>query len=94
MSSTLFSLRQEKNMENKTVDEYKTKDLGEAGSLIVKGENLIRIERNGKVCWFVFQDKAECLRISNLFFFGRLEVNARDYFEALGRLKNRIFHEV
>lgn len=78
-------------MENRIVDEYRTKDLGEAGALIVKGKQLLKIERLGKVCWFIFQDRKNCQDISKQFFFGDLQVNALNYFEALGRLKNRIF---
>lgn len=78
-------------MEIRIVDEYRTKDLGEAGALIVKGKQLLKIERLGKVCWFIFQDRESCQVISKQFFFGDLQVNALNYFEALGRLKNRIF---
>ena len=78
-------------MENRIVDEYRTKDRGEAGALIVKGKQLLKIERLGKVCWFIFQDRENCQDISKQFFFGDLQVNALNYFEALGRLKNRIF---
>ncbi|OGK18670.1 hypothetical protein A3B50_00610 [Candidatus Roizmanbacteria bacterium RIFCSPLOWO2_01_FULL_40_42] len=70
---------------------YKTKDLAEAGTLILLKQRLISIEREGRVCWFVFQNRGECERLSNQFFFGECLVNARDYHEALGRLKNRIF---
>ncbi len=70
---------------------YKTKDLAEAGALIVKKQQLVEIEREGKTCWFVFQNGQECQRLSNEFFFGELLLNARDYYEALNRLKNRIF---
>lgn len=70
---------------------YKTKDLAEAGGLIVKKQNLIRIDRKGTVCWFVFQDKKMCEEIANKFFFGEVLVNAREYYEVLNRLKNRIF---
>lgn len=71
--------------------EYSTKDLGEAGALIVKKQKLIRMDREGKTCWFVFENKDECAKLSSDFFFGGLQVNAREYYEALGRLKNRIF---
>ena len=72
-------------------ERYKTKDLAEAGVLIIKKKQLIEIERQGKICWFIFDDKKLCERISNEFFFGELLVNAREYYEALNRLKSRIF---
>lgn len=71
--------------------EYSTKDLGEAGALLVKEQKLIRMDREGKTCWFVFADKEECKRLSNQFFFEELLVDAREFYEALNRLKHRIF---
>ena len=70
---------------------YKTKDLGEAGVLIVKKQNLLKMERKNSICWFVFKDKSKCQELSNNFFFGDLMVNAREYTETINRLKNRIF---
>jgi hypothetical protein len=71
--------------------EYLTRDIGEAASLIVKKQKLIRIDRDNRICWFVFENIEECKKLSSDFFFGELLLNARDYYEALGRLKNRIF---
>ena len=76
-------------MEN--TQEYKTKDLGEAAALIVKSQKFLWIERQGKICFFVFEDKTSCARLSNDYFFGQLLVNARDYKEKMDMLKNRIF---
>jgi len=70
---------------------YKTKDLAEAGALIIKKLQLIEIEREGKICWFLFSNKQECEKLSNQFFFGEFLVNALEYHETLNRLKNRIF---
>lgn len=73
-------------------NEYKTKDLGETSALVVKKQQLIRIDRKGRTCWFVFENKEECEKLTNQFFFGELLINARDYYDALSRLKNRIFN--
>lgn len=70
---------------------YRTKDLGECAALIVAKQKLINIERQGKVCWFVFEDKEKCEKLANQFFFGELLLNAREYYEAMVRIKNRIF---
>ena len=76
-------------------DDYKTKDLGEAAALIVKKQRFIRIDREGRICWFVFENRQECERLSSDFFFGELLVNARELQEAIKRLKHRIFsHEI
>ena len=70
---------------------YKTKDLAEASALILQKQQLIRIDREGSICWFVFDDYNTCVDKSNQFFFGELLVNAREFHEAMARLKNRIF---
>lgn len=71
--------------------EYKTKDLAEATALITTGNSLVGIERKEKICFFVFENKERCIEISNKYFFGDLTVNARNFHEAMVRLKNRIF---
>ena len=71
---------------------YKTKDLGEAGVLIIKGQQLSTIEREGGgICWFVFSNKNECEQLSNKYYFGEILINARDFQEVTKRLKGRIF---
>jgi len=70
---------------------FVTKDLSESGALLIKNQKLIRIERVGKTCWFYFENPDKCSKISNDFFFGNLTVNARDYYQTITKLKNRIF---
>ncbi len=70
---------------------YKTKDLAEASTLIVKGQQLSTIEREGRVCWFVFINKKGCEELSNNYYFGEVLVNARNFHEVMSRLKGRIF---
>jgi len=72
---------------------YKTRDLAEATALAVSKIPIIGIEKKGVYCWFVFADPSECIKISNMFFYGELLVNAREYWETTKRLKNRIFAE-
>lgn len=72
---------------------YSTKDLSETAALIVEKQELLRIDRQGNTCWFIFKNTEKCKDISNKFFFGNLLVNARDYSEAMTRIKNRIFAE-
>lgn len=70
---------------------YSTKDLAEASLLLVKNQKLIRLNRQGKTVFFVFEDKKGCADLSNQFWFGECLVNAKSYFEAIQTLKNRIF---
>lgn len=78
-------------MDNFQTRVYKTKDLPESAALVYKNRQLLRIERQGKICWFVFDNKEECEKLSNDFFFGEFIVNARQYYEIIVRLKHRIF---
>ncbi len=73
------------------MDIYKTKDLAEAAALLIMKRVLTAIERERNICFFVFENKSRCEEISNQFFFDTLLVNAREYHEAITRLKNRIF---
>jgi hypothetical protein len=73
---------------------YRTKDLGECAALIVAKQRLADIERIGSVCWFVFDNRKECEKLSTQFFFGELFLNAREYYEAMVRIKNRIFSRI
>lgn len=74
-------------------NEYLTRDLAEASLLLTKKQKLLRLDRQGKVCWFVFADEEKCKQLSNQFFFGVCLVNAKSYFDAIQTLKNRIFSE-
>ena len=78
------------NITNK--NEYYTRDIAEAGILVVKKQSLVRIDREDRTCWFVFNDKEKCEQLANRYLFGELLVNAREYYEVLNRLKNKIFH--
>ena len=75
------------------MNEYKTKDLAEASLLLVKNQKLIRLEREGRIVYFVFGNKKTCEELSNQFWFGECLVNAKSYHEATITLKNRIFAE-
>jgi hypothetical protein len=72
---------------------YRTKDLSEGSVLLVKQQKLLSIDREGKTCWFIFEDKKSCEQIANQFWFGSCLVNAKSYFEAIQTLKNRIFSQ-
>jgi len=72
-------------------DEYRTKDLAEGALLLTKGKRLLRLEREGKIVWFVFEDEKACKKLSYQFWFGKCLVNAKNYYGSLTILKNRIF---
>ena len=70
---------------------YRTRDLGESAALLLSNVRLVSFAREGKICWFYFEDAEKSKQISNNYFFGELMVNARDFQQALTKLKNRIY---
>jgi hypothetical protein len=80
-------LKEEKHMNNQFI----TKDLNLAGLLYAKGVPFIGVNRNGKLCWFVFENHEQCERFQQQFFSKSLEVNAKEYADAIRTLKDLVF---
>lgn len=78
-------------MLNENTTLYATKDLAEAAALMTRGIKVVDIERESSVCWFIFDDLELSKSLSQEFFFGELQVNARKYHESLSLLKKRIY---
>ncbi|MDD4382993.1 MAG: DUF5659 domain-containing protein [Candidatus Shapirobacteria bacterium] len=80
-------------MENICKYEYlfESKDLAESSFLLAKGKILESIEREGSVCWFVFQDKESCEDLVRKFRFGDSTIQAKKFYEAIQTLKKLIF---
>lgn len=74
-------------------DQFITKDLYLAGLLYAKNIKLEKVNRNGKLCWFVFNNKSLCEELQQQFFNKAVDVNAKDYVNALRTLKDLIFAE-
>ena len=75
----------------KSVGEYRTKDLSEATTLVVKGIKLLNIAKEENKCWFVFEESLQRNEISNCYWFGKCLVDARNYYQTNMMLKSRIF---
>jgi len=73
-------------------NDYSTRDLAEAALLLTKNQKLLRLDRQGKIVYFIFSGKEECEKLSNQFWFGECLANAKSYYEAMQTLKNRIFN--
>lgn len=71
--------------------EYTTKDLSLAAALKTLKQELIGTEKINNVCWFIFADKQTCERLAHEYFYGDLQVNSREYQQAIRQLKNIIF---
>lgn len=72
-------------------DEYYVKDIGEASALLCKSAKLIRLQPDSDFYWFVFINKSFCENVSNDYWYGKLELNAKSYNDALRTLKDRLF---
>lgn len=73
-------------------NQYRTKDLGETSALIAMKICLVGIDRIEHICWFIFEDYDLCKKLSSQYFFGDLQVNAREFYEAMLRAKGKIFN--
>lgn len=72
-------------------DQFLTKDLHLAALLYAKGVPFVTVNRSGKLCWFVFENKNLCLKLQQEFFAKSVDVNAREYVDALRALKDLVF---
>lgn len=75
----------------KILGRYKTKDLSEATTLVVKGMRLLEIVREENKCWFVFENSTKRDTVSNSYWYGRCLVDAKTYYQANMTLKSQIF---
>lgn len=76
---------------NNKPNQFRTKDLAESAIIFLLGQQLIDIEKINGICWFIFDNYQKCKEISNNFWFGKCLVNAKDYYDTINKLKNRIF---
>jgi len=72
------------------LDEFKTKDIGEAAALYASGVKLLRLDRELNFFWFIFE-KRNSIEISDLYWSGTLKVRAKEYNDSLKTLKDRLF---
>ena len=73
-------------------NELITKDLYEASFFLAKDQRLIRLDKEGRIYWFVFSNPGgACERLRNLYWSGEGLVSARIYTNSIQTLKDRIF---
>ncbi len=74
------------------MEQYKTKDIGEAAALLTQGIELIRLEHDdGGFYWFIFDNAKLAEAVAHTFWFGNLMQNVKRYHESLSTLKDRVF---
>lgn len=74
-----------------SVNEYRSRDLGESSVLFTKGISLKRIEKINDICWFIFSDLEKCKEISLAYWSGHCDVDARSFNHSNAILKSRMF---
>ncbi len=70
---------------------FTTKDLYLSALCYAKGLKLERVDRQGRVCWFLFADKSRGEQLQRDFITKTVEVNAKEYTDALRTLKDLLF---
>ena len=70
---------------------YSTKDLYEASALYASGMPLSTLKSDGNQFWFIFLNSEECKKISDGYWRGSLDLNAKKYADAVRTLKDRVF---
>lgn len=70
---------------------FLTKDLSLAGMLYAKDVPFVGVNRQEKLCWFVFENRQVCEKFQQQFFSGTVDVSARKYADALRTLKDLVF---
>lgn len=66
---------------------YRTKDIGLAAALLTSGKKLHEVNREGGICWFLFEGLDDCLNLDKQYWFSGLEGNFRTYKQNLDQLK-------
>mgnify|MGYP001606342693 CR=1 len=72
-------------------EKFLTKDLSLASLCYAKGALFAGIDRDDRTCWFIFENKQLCETLQQQFFAKSIDVNAKEYSDALRTLKNLIF---
>ena len=72
-------------------DVYQVKDIYVAALLYASQLKLLRLDRSGSSCWFIFRDRARAESLSDKYWTREADVNAKAYAEAVRSLKDMIF---
>ena len=72
-------------------NEYSTRTLALAAALIAAGRKLLRLDREGRVAFFIFDDSTICDDLEQRYWAGSLQVDAKEYADAEKTLKDRLF---
>ena len=74
------------------MDSYRTKDLSEASYLYASGKKLLKLDKIDGICWFIFNGRDSCEKLTDAFWRKEAVVNAKDYADSIRTLKDMIFN--
>jgi len=80
-------------MEKMNMENYRTKDLAEAAFLYASSKRLIQVEKDGRICFFVFENKPSCETLANSYWRKEATANAKEFSDAIRTLKDLIFNQ-
>ncbi len=78
-------------MDDTSKDRYFTKDLYEAAFLYASNLTLLKLEKNNKHFFFVFQEKNKAEKLRDSFWSGNATISPNRYAESIKSLKERLF---
>lgn len=70
---------------------WKTKDLYLAAFIYSQEIELVKVEKEGKVCWFNFGNKQKCDELQTLYWSNKGQAIPKIYSDAMRSLKDLIF---
>ncbi len=73
------------------MDNFTVKDLYLAGFIYASGVPFVGTKREGRVCWFEFENREKCVDLQKMFLSREGIVVGKDYSDALKTLKGVIF---
>ena len=73
--------------------ETRLKDLYLCAYLLNEGQSLVRMEKEGQRCWFVFEQSPLSDELINSFWQDTASTKARSYVNKIQNLKDMIFSE-
>lgn len=77
---------------NKNLEQdFEIKDLYCASYLYAKGAKFIEVKRQGRQCYFLFEDKAHCELLQQEYYAKEGKVVGKEFSDAIKTLKNLVF---
>jgi len=75
------------------MSEFISRDLYISALCYAKRAKFNGIKREGKTCWFIFDDAENCKTLQEKYFAKTIEVNAKEFVDAIRTLKDLVFAE-